>query len=143
MPVRRATVITIATGTTHQVLARTAAIWLHQSPVVLQAFDVLGLIPELGEELGIVFALTGGELPIVGCHLFTEVPWPTGNSDLAVLPVGNGSHGLPVVCPVTIGELFDRAQLAGGNFGLVELGVQRLHVGEGADPVLDDLMKRP
>lgn len=69
-----------------------ATVGLDQSAAGLQAGDVPWPVAELGEQQCVVLPLAGGELYLVRCNLFVEVPGPSGNPDLAALPVGNGSH---------------------------------------------------
>ena len=86
--------------------------------------DLGGAEPELLKYLGVMLALTGRQLTLVGRHLVCEVPRTTRDLDLATQPVGHGPHRMPVACPVAGCELLDAADPSGGDLGLVQLGVE-------------------
>jgi hypothetical protein len=89
-----------------------------------------------------VLALPGRQLAFVGGRGVREVPRPARDLDLTAGPVGHGPHRLPVAGPRGLRELLDAADPPGRDLGLVQLGVQCLHVPERPDPLLHDAVQR-
>src|SRR6266568_8918256 len=114
---------------------------LDQCPGVLERRDLGGGEPELGENTGVVLTLPGRQLALVSHNLVREVPWSARDLYLASRPVGHRAYRPPLACPIAVCELPEGADLSGRDLGLVQLRVERVHVGECPDPLLDDAVQ--
>src|SRR5271163_1382512 len=95
-----------------------------QSAGLRQGVDLVGVEADFFENFFVVLTLAcrqlGGQPAIVAA----EVPWRSRDGDAAAATIGDFSGGHPALGPVRLVELGDVAQLARGDLGLIELGVE-------------------
>src|SRR3546814_15085682 len=70
-----------------------------------------------------------------------EFPGAAGKAEAAAAAVGDFLHRAPIIGPLALPQLAQAADLAHRDLRLVELRVERRHVGKGRDPCLDDRMQ--
>src|SRR5216683_833907 len=68
-------------------------------------------------------------------------PWPARQPILSAASIRHELHSAPVVAPLGRGQLLDRADFAHCDLGLIELGIERRHIGECQHPRLNDLVE--